>query len=56
MRHNEAAGTMVACPQGMDTENAFFDGLRQASTFKIAQQHQELFDAAGQLVARFEAR
>jgi putative lipoprotein len=52
----QMAATMMACPQGMDTEKAFLEALGQASTFKIAQHQLELFDAAGKLVARFEAR
>ena len=40
----------------MDTEKAFKDALRQVNQWKIAGQHLELFDAAGILVARFEAR
>jgi copper homeostasis protein (lipoprotein) len=52
----QMAGTMMACPEGMDTEKAFLEALRQVNTWKIAGQHLELFDAAGKLVARFEAR
>jgi heat shock protein HslJ len=50
------AGTMMACAQGMDTEKAFLEALRQVERWKIAGQHLELFDAAGKQVARFEAR
>ena len=52
----QMAGTMMACLEGMDTEKAFLDALRQVNKWKIAGQHLELFDAAGKLVARFEAR
>ena len=50
------AGTMMACPEGNDTEQAFLEALRHVHTWKIVGQHLELFDAAGTLVARFEAR
>jgi uncharacterized lipoprotein YbaY/heat shock protein HslJ len=52
----QMAGTMMACAQGMDTEKAFLEALRQVERWKIAGQHLELFDAAGKQVARFEAR
>jgi uncharacterized lipoprotein YbaY/heat shock protein HslJ/uncharacterized lipoprotein NlpE involved in copper resistance len=52
----QMAGTMMACLQGMDTEKAFLQALGQVKKWKIAGQHLELFDAAGKLVARFEAR
>jgi heat shock protein HslJ len=50
------AGTMMACPEGMDTEKAFLGALSQANRAKITRQHLELFDATGNRVARFEAR
>ena len=50
------AGTMMACPSGMDTERAFLDALHKASTTKIIRQHLELFDTSGKFLARFEAR
>ena len=52
----QMAGTMMACPEGNDTEQAFLEALGQVSKWKIVGQHLELFDAAGNLVARFEAR
>jgi copper homeostasis protein (lipoprotein) len=52
----QMAGTMMACPDGMDTEKAFLAALREVKTWKIAGQHLEVFDAAGKLLARFEAR
>ena len=41
---------------GMDTEKAFLAALSQAKRAKITRQHLELFDASGNVVARFEAR
>jgi hypothetical protein len=45
-----------ACPEGNDTEPAFLEALRHVHAWKITGQHLELFDAAGNLVTRFEAR
>jgi copper homeostasis protein (lipoprotein) len=52
----EMAGTMMACPTGMETERAFPAALRQVSTAKITRQHLDVFDASGKFLARFEAR
>ena len=51
-----AASTMMACPEGMATEQAFFEALGQVKSFKIVGEHLELFDADGVLLARFERR
>jgi len=53
---SQMAGTMMACPDGMDTEKSFLAALREGKQWKIVGQDLELFDAAGTLVARFEAR
>jgi len=50
------AATQMACVQGMDTEKSFFEALTQVKTWKIMGEHLELFDASGNLQARFEAR
>jgi len=52
----QMAGTRMACLEGGATEQAFLEALRRVYTWKITGQHLELFDAAGTLVARFEAR
>jgi copper homeostasis protein (lipoprotein) len=52
----QMASTRMACPEGKDTEQAFLETLRHVHTWKIVRQHLELFDTAGTLVARFEAR
>ena len=52
----QMATTMMACPEGMDTEKAFLDVLTQVKTWKISRQQLELFNAGGHLVARLEAR
>ncbi len=41
----QMAGTMMACPEGMDTEKAFLEALKQVNKWKIVGQHLELFDA-----------
>jgi putative lipoprotein len=53
---SQMAGTMMACPEGMETEKAFLEALKQVRRWQIAGQQLELFDAAGNAVARFEAR
>ena len=52
----QTAGTMMACPEGMETEKLFLEALKHVSRWKIAGQHLALIDAAGNEVARFEAR
>jgi copper homeostasis protein (lipoprotein) len=51
----QMATTKMACAQGMDTEQAFLEALTQVKTWKIVGAHLELFDASGNLLARFEA-
>lgn len=50
------ATTMMACPQGMETEQAFLKALGEARTWKVAGQQLELKDGAGAVIARFEAQ
>jgi heat shock protein HslJ len=49
------AGTLMACPQGMETEKAFFESLGRVKHWKIVEQRLELLDAARKVLARFEA-
>jgi putative lipoprotein len=49
------AGTLMACPAGMDIERRFFDALGRTSRARISRQHLELLDAAGNVVADLEA-
>jgi len=53
---SQMASTMMACPDGMDTEQGLAAALGRARSFRIIGQHLDLFDEAGELVARFEAR
>jgi len=50
-----AAGTLMACPQGMEQERAFLDALAQGQGFRISGQQLELLDAQGVPLARFDA-
>lgn len=47
------AATRRMCPEGMDTEAAFLDALGQVGSYTLADSHLELYDAGGELVARF---
>jgi heat shock protein HslJ len=47
---------MMACPAGMDTEKEFLGTLEQVSRWRIVGEHLELYDAAGTVLGRFEAR
>ena len=50
-----AAGTLLACPQGMEQERAFLDVLARVQGFKTSGQQLELLDAQGAQLARLEA-
>jgi heat shock protein HslJ len=53
---NQMAGTMMACVRGMETEKAFMDALKLVNRWKLTGQQLDLFDAAGTVIASFEAR
>jgi heat shock protein HslJ len=50
------AGTMMACPDGMDVERAFHTALQTVTRWRIDGDTLELFDVAGESVASFESR
>ncbi|MFN4116136.1 MAG: META domain-containing protein [Inhella sp.] len=50
-----AAGTLMACPQGMEQERAFLDVLALAARWRIDAEQLELLDAQGLSLARFES-
>ena len=50
------AGTLMACPSGMETEKAFHQAIARVQLWKIEGQRLNLLDAAGAVVARFEAK
>jgi heat shock protein HslJ len=52
----QMTSTMMACVEGMETEQAFMKTLGQVSGWSIAGRRLELKDAAGQVLARFEGR
>jgi copper homeostasis protein (lipoprotein) len=52
----QMASTMMACPGGTEVASRFAGALGTASGWRILGRHLELTDAAGTLVARFEAR
>ena len=49
------AGTMMACPQGMEQERAFLDALAVVATWRIEGQRLDMLDPRGDVVARFVA-
>jgi copper homeostasis protein (lipoprotein) len=53
---SQMAGTMMACPDGMDVERAFHTALQTVSRWHIDGETLALFDAAGESVASFESR
>ena len=52
----QIAGTRMACAHGMDIEGTFLDVLGQVRSAKLLRQHLDFYDAAGERLARFEAR
>jgi copper homeostasis protein (lipoprotein) len=50
------AATAMACPNTEDLEMKYMTALGNASTWRKTAHHLELYDQAGELVARFEAR
>jgi putative lipoprotein len=51
-----SAATLMACPDGMEAERAFFRVLGHVRGWRVAARRLELLDASGTMVARFEAR
>jgi heat shock protein HslJ len=48
------ASTMMACPDGMQTEQKFLKALEQVKRWKIAGRRLELMDGSGRVVLVFE--
>ena len=48
--------TKMACATGMDIETAFLPALARVARWRIVDRQLELTDAAGKLVARFQAK
>jgi heat shock protein HslJ len=49
------ASTMMACPDGMETEQKFLKALGQVKRWKIAGQQLEMMDGSGKVILVFEA-
>jgi|SRR5690349_23801861 len=49
------AGTMMACPQGMEAERNFLSTLQKGGRARVASQQLELLDGGGGVAARFDA-
>lgn len=56
LHFGQLAGTMMACPAGMDTEKEYLDTLQHVRRWRIIGEHLELYDATGTMLCRFEAR
>jgi putative lipoprotein len=50
------AGTLMACPEGMDTEKDFTAALADVRTYRIYGKHLDLFDEHNKTLAHFESR
>jgi heat shock protein HslJ len=48
------ASTMMACPDGMQTEQKFLKALEQVKRWKIAGRQLKLMDGSGKVVLVFE--
>lgn len=53
---SQMAGTMMACAEGMEHEQAFHEALEKVSRWRIEGETLELFDASGVSLAFFESR
>jgi heat shock protein HslJ len=49
------AGTMMACPTGMEQEQRFLQAIEKVESYRIRGSHLEMLDAAGAVIARLEA-
>jgi len=56
LRFSGVGSTKMACRDGMDTESAFLAALLRVARWRMNGQQLELSDAAGAVLARFEAR
>jgi heat shock protein HslJ len=56
LKFGQMAGTMMACPEGMDTEQVFLKSLAQVTRWKITGLSLEFFDSGGKVLAEFKAR
>lgn len=54
LRLGRMAGTMMACPSGMEQERRFLQSLGAVERYRISGDRLELLNGAGAVVARFE--
>jgi putative lipoprotein len=52
----QMAGTMMACPEGMEQEQRFHTALADVERWRIMGEALQLFDSGGTVVAEFESR
>ncbi len=52
----QMAGTMMACAEGMDTEQGFHAALAKVAKWRIEGERLELLDAGGKVVAQFDSK
>jgi copper homeostasis protein (lipoprotein) len=55
LRLGRMAGSMMACPTGMEQEQRFLQSIEKVERYRIAGSHLEMLDATGAVIARFEA-
>ncbi len=55
LRFRGFAGTMMACPAGMEQEQRFLETLGKVERYRISGSHLEMLDATGAVLARLEA-
>lgn len=55
LRFRGMAGTMMACPDGMEQEQRFLQALEKVERYRISGSHLEMLAGTGAVVARFEA-
>jgi copper homeostasis protein (lipoprotein) len=55
LRLRGMAGTMMACPAGMEQEQRFLQSLDKVERYRIRGSHLEMLDAGDGVIARFEA-
>lgn len=48
--------TLMACPEGMETEKAFLEALQRVQGWRITGRQLDLLDAEGDVIGSFEAR
>ncbi len=56
LRLGPVVTTRMACSQGMEQEQEFYQALEATAKWKVAGEHLELYGSGGELLASFEAR